>query len=433
MTSRPNVLVFGGLEYLLQALTQHIIPPLPAEPLVSHIRLVDKFSINPPTTAISKELLGVLRDRRDLVEYRQGNLTNQAVVSKSFMDPAPNGQPYSYIIDATGDFVPGRPAEVYARTSFDVSLFIAQASAAQLSRNPGSIKAHIRYTAPFYEPPDLAKRYKETDPEGWKPRGMRGVWLHEILRAIGSIPGLPLVVLRTGLLYGEMFLKYEATAFILLGLVYKHLGQDMRLLWSPELPKSSLNIYDFAGAIWKAAQWMSTKTRQEADASAGVPIPPSYDPSVTTSLSPDVLPASSGSVVVPVFNIVDEGDTTQGSLGAVLSRLYGINVEFQALSDERLSGMKLSEIVEDANLVHMEAWNEIITHSKPPVPNTPLSPYMPLSVVEEHAYAIDGERSRKILGYQYRYPQLNEQAVHDFINWCRREGVWPETDLYTSP
>ncbi|KIM22639.1 hypothetical protein M408DRAFT_282267 [Serendipita vermifera MAFF 305830] len=433
MTARPNVLVFGGLEFLVRALTQHLIPPLPTEPLVAHIRVIDKYSINPPTTMISKELLGVLRDRADVIEYRQGNLANPTVVTKSFTDPAPNGLPYNYVVDATGDVIPERPPEVYARTIFEVSVLIARASAAQLSRVPGSIQAHIRYAAPFYEPPDLKRRYKETDHDGWKPRGTRGVWWHETTRAVASVPGLPLVVLRTGLLYGEMYSRYEAAGFILLGLVYKHLGEDMRLLWSPELPKSSLNVYDFAGAIWKAAQWMSTKTRDEAEALAGAAIPPSYDPSVTSSIAPDAVPASAGPVFAPVFNLADEGDTTQGRLGAVLSGLYGVKVRFQALSDEVFSGMKLNEIVEEANLVHLEAWNEMITRSKPPVPNTPLSPYMPLSLVEEHGYAIDGERSRKILGYQYRYPQLNEQAVCDYIDWCRREGAWPETGLYIAP
>lgn len=193
-----------------------------------------------------------------------------AVVAKSFTDPAPNGQPYSYIIDLTGEVIPGRPTEVYIRNILDVSVLIARTSAAQLARLPGSIKAHIRYVAPFYEPPDIKKRYKESDGEGWKPRGLRGVWWHEAARAVGSVEGLPLVVLRTGLLYGESYAKYEskrrpkmclplsdhqlAPGLMLLGLVYKRLNQEMKLLWSPDLPKSSLHMDDFCGLVWSAAK-----------------------------------------------------------------------------------------------------------------------------------------------------------------------------------
>lgn len=161
----------------------------------------------------------------------------------------PNGLPYDYVIDSTAELVPDRPVELYIRNMFDVALNIARASAEQLSRTPGSIKAHIRLVCPFYEHKKDKKRYAEADPEGWKVKDMRGVWGHEALRAIASIEGLPLVALRTGLVYGNGFYQYEAVGLILLGLVYKHLGRDMTLLWSPDLPKNLINICDFAGVV----------------------------------------------------------------------------------------------------------------------------------------------------------------------------------------
>lgn len=44
----------------------------------------------------------------------------------------------------------------------------------------------------------------------------------------------------------------------------------------------------------------------------------------------------------------------------------------------------------------MQAWVEIITHSKPPVPFTPLSPYMPLGLIEEHGVAMNGTRVKSV-------------------------------------
>lgn len=123
----------------------------------------------------------------------------------------PNGLPYDYVIDSTAELVPDRPVELYIRNMFDVALNIARASAEQLSRTPGSIKAHIRLVCPFYEHKKDKKRYAEADPEGWKVKDMRGVWGHEALRAIASIEGLPLVALRTGLVYGNGFYQYEGT------------------------------------------------------------------------------------------------------------------------------------------------------------------------------------------------------------------------------
>jgi hypothetical protein len=41
---------------------------------------------------------------------------------------------------------------------------------------------------------------------------------------------------------------------MLMGLVYKHLGEEMKLLWSPDLPKNSINVADVAGIAWAAAK-----------------------------------------------------------------------------------------------------------------------------------------------------------------------------------
>ncbi|KIM22632.1 hypothetical protein M408DRAFT_332826 [Serendipita vermifera MAFF 305830] len=432
MTAKPNVMIFGGLALMAPILTLQLIPPLPAEPLISHIRIVDKYLVDPPTTRIPKAFLKALQDRKDLIEYRQVNLTTPSAVSKCFMDLAPNGLPYTHIIDATGEFHPTRPVEVYIQNTLCAALHIARASASQMERIPGSIKAHVRLAIPWYKHPGIEKRYKETDPEGWKPKNMPGVWWHESLRAIGSIKGLPLVVVRCGFPYGEGYFPFEVTTITLLALVYKHIGREMRLLWSPNLPKSCINTYDLAGAVWKAAEWISTLSREEADAIAGAPIPPSYDDSVTSENCPDAILASAGSVTIPTFNAVDESDATQGSVTAVVSRVFGIEIGFLESSTGIFEGKVLGQVIQEATEVHMMAWNEIITNANPPVPDTPLLPYISPSLLAHDGCGMDGERMRKILKYEFRYPRFDERAIRDYINWCRSEGIWPETDLYTS-
>jgi hypothetical protein len=67
----------GGLNSIVGPLIDHLIPPAPAEPLVGHIRITDKFSIHPATTYIPKSVSNALEQRKNLVEYRQGNVTNE--------------------------------------------------------------------------------------------------------------------------------------------------------------------------------------------------------------------------------------------------------------------------------------------------------------------------------------------------------------------
>ena len=93
-------------------------------------------------------------------------------------------------------------------------------------------------------------------------------------------------------------------------------------------------------------RWISNKTRKEADALAGVPIPPSYDPSVTSDICPDAIPASVASVIIPAFNGVDEGDSTQASMAEVISRVFGIKVGFLDASTGIPSDMTLSEAIQ---------------------------------------------------------------------------------------
>ncbi len=110
-------------------------------------------------------------------------------------------------------------------------------------------------------------------------------------------------------------------------------------------------MHDFAGAVWAAAEWMSTKTREEADAIAGAALPPSNDPDVTLANAPNAIPASAGDVLVPAFNVVDEGDSTQGRLSAVIGKIYGIKVGFLAGDDALLEGMKLNEMAQVSGIL----------------------------------------------------------------------------------
>jgi hypothetical protein len=59
---------------LAPVLALHLVP-LSGEPLVSHLRMVDKYSMVPPTTFVTKDYLKLLRGRGDLIDYRQANLT----------------------------------------------------------------------------------------------------------------------------------------------------------------------------------------------------------------------------------------------------------------------------------------------------------------------------------------------------------------------
>ena len=193
------------------------------QPKVGFIRTVDKFSVNPPTTFVLKEFRTKLKELPALLEYRQANLHSAGqslchlflviqistfssdAINKAFDDPTPNGRGFTHVFDITGDWRPSSSAEIQISKTFEISLALARAAS---QRN---VKAYVRVIGPFFDQADPKKKFKEEDPKGWVPVGPRGVWWLEMLRAVGSIPGLPLVVLRLCILYGQgiVFLERE--------------------------------------------------------------------------------------------------------------------------------------------------------------------------------------------------------------------------------
>jgi hypothetical protein len=99
-------------------------------------------------------------------------------------------------------------AEVQISQTLKVSSLIANEAAKR------QIKAYLRFLPSFYKTADPNAKYVEQDPEGWKPMGTRGVWWHETIRTIGSIPNLPLVVLRLGMIYGPNVVRKEGASLI---------------------------------------------------------------------------------------------------------------------------------------------------------------------------------------------------------------------------
>ena len=64
-----------------------------------------------------------------------------------------------------------------------------------------------------------------------KPDGVRGRWWHEVLRGLGKIQGLNTGVIRCGAWYGPGTWEGLVIPRLVVGHVYKHLGQKMEFLY----------------------------------------------------------------------------------------------------------------------------------------------------------------------------------------------------------
>lgn len=87
--------------------------------------------------------------------------------------------------------------------------------------------------------------------------------------------------------------------------------------------------------------------------------------------------------------------------------------------------MKIEEALEDINEMHIEAWTQVITKANPPVPNTPLTPYMEAFMLEKRSFAYKGGKIQRVLGYKLRHPTFGVETIKGMIDSFKEEGIWP--------
>ncbi|KAF8580694.1 hypothetical protein K439DRAFT_1648132 [Ramaria rubella] len=387
MLSKPSVVVFGGLHTAARTLGSFLVPDN-GEPLVSHVRFVDKYSVAPPTTYIGPKFPKLLEN--PLVDYQQANLTKEGPVSRSF-DPPEGVEPFSYVFDLTGEIHISRPADMHIeQTALPAYLLGREAS----KRN---VKAYVRITTPFYQT-SLDKTVHD-ESEVIKPVDPVGTWYHEALRILANFQDLNLVIIRPGLVYGP---------WIISGIGIRH---------------NTIHVEDVASASWAAAEWMAPLGRKEANKLAGEDIYFANDKAKLQEVKGAADPKAQ--LTAPLFNLVDDTDTTLQTLSTVLGTTFGIRTSFHGLLHNALAQMKTEEVLEEINETHIEAWTRVITKANPPVPNTPLTPYMEAFMLEKRSFAYKGGKIQKVIGYQLRHPKFGVETIRGMIDSFKEEGIWP--------
>ncbi|KAH9951280.1 hypothetical protein B0H21DRAFT_684947 [Amylocystis lapponica] len=415
MSKRPSAIIFGGLNTCSRALAAHLVPP-EGDSLVENLRMVDKYSVAPPTTYIGAEFPKVLA--KPNVEYRQANLTVPATVASCF-DPPEGQDPYTYVFDFSGEIQWDRPEKVQIASTLKVARSIGLEAARR------KVTAYVRVQHPYYD-------YKEKGPTDetaeFKVDGLLDAWWHETLRALGAIEDLNLVIVRTGFVYGPYVDYGLIPPFVAVSACYGHMKQPMKSIWAPgKFPMHTVHVEDVAGAMWACAVWMAgVGGRKEADKIAGVKLPFLNDKSKAEEVE-DMAPPTQ-TIVAPLFNIADDSQMTMVELGTTLANTFGAPFEFYNFLINTMAKFKLEDVLEDINDTHVTTWTEMITTSNPPVSNTHYSPYMDQYNLRRHPFAASNERVKRIVGYTLRHPHFTRDTILDMVDKLKAEGSWPQNN-----
>ncbi|KAH7921728.1 hypothetical protein BV22DRAFT_1107017 [Leucogyrophana mollusca] len=408
---KPSVVIFGGLNTCSRALAALLVP-LEGERLVSHLRIVDKFSVHPPTTYLGAEFPKVLAQPD--VEYRQVNLTVPAAVSSAF-DP-PSGQaPYSYVFDLTGEINHDRGEGIAIQMTFLVAKIIANEAARR------KVKAYVRLQQPVYESPEKGLHDEKEDVKPVRPLD---IWWHETSRMLASIQDLNLVIVRAGFVYGPYvdFGLYAAVTTV--ASVYGYMKKPMKTLWGPGKDRmDTVHIDDVAGGMWACAEWIAPLGRKEADIVAGEKILFHNEKSKVAEVEGTCPPNSQP--IAPVFNLVDDSETTLVKGGSMITEYFGTTFEFYDFVTNTVAKFKLDDVVEEINEHHVGTWTEMLQTSNPPISHTPLNAYMDKYALSRHRLAYNNGKIKGVVGYKLKRPDFCHETLKEVVEKWKAEGSWP--------
>lgn len=265
------------------------------------------------------------------------------------------------------------------------------------------------------------------DKYGMKPDGIRGKWWNEVIRSIGDLKGLNLVVLRIGEAYGCGYTGGTVLARLVIGSIYQDLKEEMKFLYKPDLKVHTIHTTDISRAIFECAKWMMELGRVKADEIAGEIVTSSFTMDEKMDMRIEVVDPKK-KIVLPLFHLVDENDSTQDKLAKAVAQHFGIKYGFHggiAALVAQFSIMDFSEAIEDANEHHLQVWHDMMAKSNPPIQYTPISPYLEAHAFSKRAVNLDGRKLRQILQFKLKYPKVQTKELAAIVKQFQDEKLWP--------
>lgn len=362
---KPGVIVLGGCGFIGRYLVEYLVE----NELVSFVRVVDKV---PPQTAWFNEKHQKIFNN-NLVEFKSANLINTVSCDNAFACD----EKIDYVFNCAGETKSGQTDPVYKEGIYKLSLNCAQSSAKI------GVKHYVEISAGNMSTSDKIPLQEENSPDPWT---FVAKYKLQVEQELANIPDLKYTILRPAIVYGPGD-KNGLAPRLIIGAVYKHLGEMMKLLWGPNLHMNTVHVRDVARAIWHVANRDDT--------------------------------------VGQTYNVVDESDTTQGSISEMISDLFNINHDYFGIAISTLVKTDMGKFVEEVNDKHMAPWAEAC--NKDGIENSPLSPYIDRELLyNKHLYLKTGKLTNTT-NFYYNYPKITKEAIKEVLNDYASMKIFPHS------
>ncbi|KAF2099300.1 NAD dependent epimerase/dehydratase family protein [Rhizodiscina lignyota] len=368
-SERPAVLIVGGLGYVGRFLALYIHE----NKLASEIRLVDKQL--PELAMLAPEFSeACARDK-----FIQADASNPQNYSRIFNRPS--GKEFDYLFNCGGETRYSQEDEVYKVRSYGLSMALGQEAARR------HIKCFVEVSTGMVYKPDPSPRKESAKTKPWLKLAK---WKLQAEEDLAKIADLNLVVLRIAHVYGPYTSKFLGTA-LSLARVYQSLGRELKWLWDKDLRTNTVHVDDVSRALWRAAEVYAAKGPWKEK---------------------------------PTWNIVDKGNTCQGTLATLTHEIFDIPTGFHGTLISSFARLNLDSVVDDVNDETLDPWADLQTQAGITT-NTPLTPFMEKELLKDTDLSMDGSAFEKEASFEYKHPRLTKEEVEGVIESYKRMGWWP--------
>lgn len=172
----------------------------------------------------------------------------------------------------------------------------------------------------------------------------------------------------------------------------------MKWLWTKDLRINTVHITDVTKALWAIADWYAVKEKSNWDVK------------------------SMGKT--PTFNVVDKGQTTQGTMVEIIGRLFKIDTGFQGQLVSTFARLNMDSVVDEFNEEVLQPWADLLEDAGITRPG-PLTPFMEKELLKDTDLSMDGSRLEKVVGFTYDKPKITDELMQEMIDSYIRIGWWP--------
>nr|CAH0111561.1 unnamed protein product [Daphnia galeata] len=362
---RPRVLILGGCGFI----GRHLVSYLVNGELASHVRIVDK--VPPPMAWLNQSQLEAFNN--PIVEFKSANLLNTVSRENAFYTDENNkAANWDFVINLAAETKHNQTRAVYEQGTVPLSIGCAELAAKHKVKRYVELSDSHLYSG---------KKKPAQEGDAVEPYTLIAECKLEVEKELQKIDQLNYVVLRPAIIYGTGD-RVGLTPWLILGAIYRHLGETLQLLWHNEVHNNTVHVIDVCRAIWHVC----INSNQ----------------------------VSSGQV----FHVSDDADTTLGDLAEIIADLFEIKYKFVGKMLSTLAKLDLKATAEDANDKHLPPWAEICQSNG--ISNTPLSPYATVENISGRNLWLDNFKLRDETNFEISVPKptirLLKEVLDDFVS-----------------